>query len=129
MTIRDCINKGRIFAGQEFHTPGQGIHAKKQSPFTLAEVNELQIKIIFPNSIITIRPDHIDRAVGDVREAGGQVRIGAFNGWAKSGTLQRFLQDARGSALQDASYVAPMLVECGIAEYTMLGRAKGVRLV
>jgi hypothetical protein len=31
--------------------------------------------------------------------------------------------------LRTANYVAPVLVGCGVAEYTMEGRAKGVHLV
>ena len=121
--------KRQIYAGQVLLTPGRGLPAMNQKPFTIAKVDDSRIVFEFPSGRIVVRYSGIDLAIREMREAGGRVRIGAAQGWADPGTFQRFLQDAEGNPLRTASYVAPILVECGIAEYTMEGSAKGVRLV
>jgi hypothetical protein len=121
--------KRHISAGQELLTPGRGLPATNQKPFTITKVDDSRIVFGFPSGPIFVRFSEIDHAIRETRKAGGRVRIGGLKGWADPGTLQRFLQDAKGNPLQTASYVAPVLVECGIAEYTMEGRAKGLWLM
>lgn len=121
--------KRHIYAGQVLLTPGRGLPAVNQNPFTVAKVDDSRIVFEFPSGPIFVRYSEIDHAIRETRKAGGRVRIGAAQGWADSGTLQRFLQDAKGNPLRTANYVAPVLVGCGVAEYTMEGRAKGVHLV
>lgn len=121
--------KRHIYAGQVLLTPGRGLPAVNQNQFTIAKVDDSRIVFEFPSGPIFVRYSEIDHAIRETRKAGGRVRIGAAQGWADSGTLQRFPQDAKGNTLRTANYVAPVLVGCGVAEYTMEGRAKGVHLV
>ena len=121
--------KRHIYAGQVLLTPGRGLPAVNQNPFTIAKVDDSRIVFEFPSGPIFVRYSEIDHAIRETRKAGGRVRIGAAQGWADPGTLQRFPQDAKGNTLRTANYVAPVLVGCGVAEYTMEGRAKGVHLV
>ena len=121
--------KHHTYAGQVLLTPGRGLPARNQKPFTIAKVDDSRIVFEFPSGPIFVRYSDIDHAIREMRQAGGRVRIGAAQGWADRGTFQRFLQDAKGNRLRTANYVAPVLVECGIVEYTMEGIAKGVRLI
>ena len=116
-----------IHEGQELYTPGTGSPARGKSKFTIGMIEDTRITFVFERSAIQVSYRHIDYAVCQARRAGGTVRIGSRQGRADSGTLQRFLQDAQGNVLMNASYIAPVLVECGIAEYVMIGRSKGLR--
>ena len=124
-----AIIKRHIYAGQVLSTPGTGLPPSGQRPFPIAKVDDARIVFRFPSGDISIRFREIEYAIAETRKAGGRVRLGGNKGWADPGTLQRFLQCAKGHQQQTVSYVAPVLVECGIAEYTMEGRAKGIRLV
>ena len=118
-----------IYEGQVLLTPGAGDPPIAQRPFTIGAVEDARIVFDFPSGPINVRFNEIEYAISETRKAGGKVRIGANQGWAEPGTFQRFLQDAKGNQLRTANYVAPVLVECGILEYTTEGRAKGVRLL
>ena len=107
--------KRHIYAGQVLLTPGRGLPAVNQNPFTVAKVDDSRIVFEFPSGPIFVRYSEIDHAIRETRKAGGRVRIGAAQGWADSGTLQRFLQDAKGNPLRTANYVAPVLVGWGVA--------------
>ena len=118
-----------IYAGQVLWTPGRGDPPTNQHPFTIRGVTDTRLIFDFPSGPINVGFDEIEYAIAETRKAGGRVCIGAAARWADPGTFQRFLQDAKGNQLRTASYVAPVLVECGIVEYTMEGSAKGVRLI
>lgn len=118
-----------IYPGQVLLTPGRGDPATGQHPFTIGAVEDARIVFDFPSGPINVRFNEIEYAISETRKAGGRVLIGANQGWAKLGTFQRFLQDAKGNQLRTANYVAPVLEECGVLEYTMEGQAKGVRLL
>ena len=118
-----------IYAGQVLLTPGSGDPPTDQSEFTIGAVGELRITFDFPSGPLRVRYDVIKHAISETRKAGGRVRIGATQGQADPGTFQRFLQDEQGNLTQNASFVVPVLVECGILDYTMEGSAKGVRLI
>ena len=118
-----------IYQGQVLWTPGTGDPPIAQRPFTIGAVEDARIVFTFPSGPINVRFNEIEYAVNEMLKVGGRVRIGADNRWAKPGTFQRFLQDAKGNPTRTANYVAPVLVECGILEYTMEGQAKGVRLL
>ena len=76
-----------------------------------------------------VRMSDIAYAIQRARDAGGRERIGAAQGWAEPDTFQWFLQIAKSNQLRTANYVVPVLVECGIAEYIMEGRAKGLHII
>ncbi len=118
-----------IYAGQVLWTPGRGEPPTNRHPFTIMEVTDTRLIFDFLSGPINVRFDEIEYAIAETRKAGGRVRIGAAARWADPGTFQRFLQDAKSNQLRTASYVVPVLVECGIIEYTMEGSAKGVRLI
>ena len=118
-----------IYAGQVLWTPGRGEPPTSQHPFTIKVVTDTGLIFDFPSGPINVSFDEIEYAIAETRKVGGRVRIGADEGWADLGTFQRFLQDAKGNQLRTASYVAPVLEECRIIEYTMEGLAKGVRLI
>ena len=118
-----------IYAGQVLLTPGSGDLPTDQSEFTISEVGDLRITFDFPSGPLRVRYDVIEYAISATRAAGGRVRIGSIQGQADPGTFQRFLQDQQGNLTQNASYVVPVLVECGIMGYTMEGSAKGVQLI
>lgn len=118
-----------IYQGQVLWTPGTGDPPTGQRPFAIAAVEDARIVFDFPSGPINVRFNEIEYAISETRNAGGRVRIGANQGWAEPGTFQRFLQDAKGNQLRTANYVVPVLVECGILDYSMEGRAKGVMLI
>lgn len=127
-----AIIQSKIHIGQTLLTPGQGQRAHNARPFRIIACDEERITFEHPSSAFSLAFDVIEAAVSEVRKAGDSVPIGSVFGWAAPGTFQRYLQDARGpkgGQGQTASYVAPLLVECGIAEYTMIGQAKGLRLI
>ena len=123
-----AIIKRHIYEGQMLCTPGHGMAATGRRQFHIDRIDDLRILFRVP-SVISSRFSEIESAVVETRQAGGRVRLGGFNGLADPGTLERFLQEARGNDTRTVTYVAPVLVQCGIAEYTMEGRAKGIRLV
>ena len=123
-----AIIKRHIYEGQLLYTPGRGLPPSGQSQFRIDRIDDLRVVFRVP-SVISSRFSEIENAIAETRKAGGRVRLGGFNGLADPGTLERFLQEARGNATRTVTYVAPVLVECGIAEYTLEGGAKGIRLV
>ena len=127
--LAEIINR-HIHAGQELWTPGRGIPPRLQSPFRIAAVNDERIIFEFPpgESCVLVRIKAIEDAIRQTHDAGGEVPLGGSQGWAKPGTFHRFLQDAKGSPMRVVTYVAPVVVECGLAEYKMMGQAKGLRL-
>lgn len=125
----EIINR-HIHAGQELWTPGRGIPPRGQSPFKVAAVDDARMIFEFPpgESCVLVRLSAIEDAIIQTRNVGGTVRLGGSQGWAEPGTFHRFLQDAKGSPMRIVTYVAPVVVECELAEYTMIGRSKGLRL-
>ena len=124
-----AIIRRHISAGQVLSTPGRGLPPSGQNPFRIARVDDSRVVFRFPSGEISVPFSEIEHAIAEVRKAGGRVRLGGSQGWADPGTLQRFLQDAKGNQLRTVTYIAPVLAECGIAEYTMEGGAKGIQLV
>ncbi len=120
-TIRDRIRPGQIL-----QSPETGYPPKNQSDFAVTNVGDMGIWVDKLNQWIQF--DVLARVVSEVRAAGGAVLIGSKQGWADGGTLERFLQDARGNNTRTSTYVAPVLVECGIAEYVPQAGAKCIRL-
>ena len=120
--------KSHIRPRQILLTPGTGNPPRNQRRFMIGEVSDCRIVFDFPKSRIVVRFTDIEVAIREMRRAGGEVRIGAYQGWAERGTLENFLQEARGNQLRTANYVAPVLVECGVASYVMNGQAKAIRL-
>ena len=127
--LAEIINR-HIYADQELWTPGTGTPPRRQHPFRVAAVNDERIIFEFPRSdnCVLVRISAIKEAIIQTRNVGGTVLLAGDNRRAEPGTFQIFLQDARGSAKRDVTYVAPVLVECALAEYTMIGQAKGLRL-
>ena len=76
--------KRHIYAGQVLLTPGRGLPAVNQNPFTIAKVDDSRIVFEFPSGPIFVRYSEIDHAIRETRKAGGRVRIGAAQGWADS---------------------------------------------
>ena len=95
--------------------------------FTITEINDAGIKFSKLGQTL-ISWAVIDDAVSTLRNAGGEAEIGGYNGWAKPGTFERFLQDARYNNTRTSTYVAPILVESYIAEYVPKPGAKRIRL-
>ena len=120
-TIRD-----RIRPGQLLQSPGTGYPPQNQVDFAVTDVGDMGIWVDKLRQ--WIRFDVLERVVSEVRATGGAVFIGSKQGWADDGTLERFLQDARGNNTRTSTYVAPILVECGIAEYVPQAKAKRIRL-
>ena len=120
-TIRD-----RIHPGQILQSPGTGYPPKDQRNFEVSDVGNKGIKVEKLGQWIGF--DVLERVVSDVRAGGGEVFIGSKQGWADGGTLERFLQASRGNNKRTSTYVAPVLVECGIAEYVPQAGAKCIRL-
>ena len=120
--------KAHIQPGQILLTPGRGNPARYQRPFTVSEVTDSWVVFSFPNSRILVQFAHIEKALREMRKAGGEAPIGAYQGWANEGTLEQFVQNARGNQQRTANYVAPILVECEVATYTTDKAAKGIRL-
>ena len=125
-TIKRWIDSGQVLL-----TPGRGIPPTHQREFKIGTVGDVRITFDFPKSQVHVWYDEIEHAINETRKAGGRVRIGAYEGRAELGTFQRFLQDAQGKHKQqrNAEYVAAVLEECGISEYTIEGGAKGIRLI
>ena len=99
--------KRHIYAGQVLLTPGRGLPAVNQNQFTIAKVDDSRIVFEFPSGPIFVRHSEIDHAIRETRKAGGRVRIGAAQGWADSGTLQRFPQDAKGNTFANRKLRSP----------------------
>ena len=72
--------KRHIYAGQVLLTPGRGLPAVNQNPFTVAKVDDSRIVFEFPSGPIFVRYSEIDHAIRETRKAGGRVRIGAAQG-------------------------------------------------
>ena len=119
-----------IYVGQELWTPGRGIPPRGQSPFEIAALNDERIIFEFPHreSCLLVRITSIEDAIFQTRDAGGEVLLGGSQGQTEPGTLQSFLESARGNSTRVVTYVALVIVECELAEYTMIGDAKGLRL-
>ena len=126
--IADVI-RTHISQGQRLETPGRGMPARNSRSFTVGGLNETRIYFDFPNTSVAVLFEVIDAAIKRLKNAGGQALIGGAQGWADPGTFQRFLQNAQGNAMRTVNYVAPVLVECGIAQYAMVGNRKAIRLV
>lgn len=120
--IRQRLDSGCILL-----TPGRGYPPIKQQTFSIAAISNTGIKTDKLGQ--EIRFDVLERVVSNVRNAGGDVLIGGKQGWADPGTLERFLQDARGNNTRTSTYAAPILVECGVAEYVPAAGAKRIRLL
>ena len=120
--IRQTLDNGYILL-----TPGRGYPPLKQQPFEVTAITNTGIKV---NRLQQeIRFNILERVVPNVRNAGGEVPVGSKQGWADPGTLERFLQDARGNNTRTSTYAAPILVECGVAEYVPAAGAKRIRLL
>ena len=124
------IIQRHIYVGQELWTPGRGMPPRRQSPFKIAAVNDERVIFEFPHreSCVLVRIAAIENAILQMRDAGGEVVLGGSQGQTEPGTLQSFLEHARGNSTRVVTYVAPVVVECELAEYTMIGDAKGLRL-
>ena len=120
-TVRDHIHRGQILL-----SPGRGYPPHSQEEFTVLEVADTGIKV--SKLAQAIRFGVLDTVICDMRNAGGTVLIGGAQGWAKLGTFERFIQDAVGDQTRRSTYVAPILVECGISEYVPEPGAKRIRL-
>lgn len=119
--------RNRLYPEQTLLSPGSGYPPSRQTPFEVVAISDTGIKV---NKLgEEIRFDVLERVVSDVCNAGDDVIIGGAQGLADSGTLERFLQDARGNTTRTSTYAAPILVECGIAEYVPLPGAKRIRLL
>ena len=112
---------------QTLWTPGQGIPPKNQRPFTILAVDDDGIRVDkLPGKI---HFDWIEYALQLVMSWGGTVPIGSSQGQpAASETLEWCLHVSRGNFTRTATYVAPILVESGLARYVMLGERKGIAL-
>ena len=120
--IRQTLDSGYILL-----TPGRGYPPLKQKPFEVTAITNTGIKV---NRLQQeIRFNILERGVSNIRNAGGEVPVGSKQGWADPGTLERFLQDARGNNTRTSTYAAPILVECGVAEYVPAAGAKRIRLL
>ena len=108
-------------------TPGAGYPPRNQQKFAVTAISDTGIKIDKLGQ--EIRCDVLEGAVSNIRNVGGEVPIGGKQGWADPGTLERFLQDARGNNTRTSTYAAPILVECGVAEYVPAPGAKRIRLL
>ena len=120
--IRQTLVSGCILL-----TPGAGYPPRNQQKFAVTAISDTGIKIDKLGQ--EIRCDVLERVVSNVRNAGGEVPVGSKQGWADPGTLERFLQDARGNNTRTSTYAAPILVECGVAEYVPAPGAKRIRLL
>ena len=120
--IRQTLVSGCILL-----TPGAGYPPRNQQTFEVTAISNVGIKIDKLGQ--EIRFDVLERVVSNVRNAGGDVLIGGKQDWADPGTLERFLQDARGNNTRTSTYAAPILVECGVAEYVPAAGAKRIRLL
>ena len=119
--VRQALGSGCILL-----TPGNGYPPRDQEIFEVITVSDTGVKV---NKLgQEIHFDVLEYAVSGIRDAGGEVRIGSKQGWADSGTLERFLQDARGNNTRTSTYVAPILVMCRIAEYIPAPGAKRIAL-
>ena len=117
----------RLVSGCILLTPGAGYPPRNQQPFEVTAISNVGIKIDKLGQEIHF--DVLRRVVSNVQNAGGDVLIGGKQGWADPGTLERFLQDARGNNTRTSTYAAPILVECGVAEYVPAAGAKRIRLL
>lgn len=117
----------RLPSGSILLTPGAGHPPRNQQKFAVTAISNTGVKIDKLGQ--EIRFDVLERAVSNVRSAGGEVPIGGKQGWADPGTLERFLQDARGNNTRTSTYAAPILVECRVAEYVPAPGAKRIRLL
>ena len=115
-----------IVPGQVLWSPGRGIPAKKQEPFTVLLINDAGVRIDKLGQPISFQ--HIEYAMHRIADWGGTVPIGSRQGWADHETLEWALQVARGNNTRTATYVAPILVETSLARYVMLGRQKAITL-
>ena len=120
--IRQTLDSGHILL-----TPGAGYPPRNQQKFAVTAISDTGIKIDKLGQ--EIRCDVLESAVSNIRNAGGEVPVGSKQGWADPGTLERFLQDARGNNTRTSTYAAPILVECGVAEYVPAAGAKRIRLL
>ena len=120
--IRQTLVSGHILL-----TPGAGYPPRNQQKFAVTAISDTGIKIDKLGQ--EIRCDVLESAVSNIRNAGGEVPVGSKQGWADPGTLERFLQDARGNNTRTSTYAAPILVECGVAEYVPAAGAKRIRLL
>ena len=120
--IRQTLDNGYILL-----TPGAGYPPRNQQKFAVTAISNTGIKIDKLGQEIHF--DVLRRVVSNVQNAGGDVLIGGKQGWADPGTLERFLQDARGNNTRTSTYAAPILVECGVVEYVPVAGAKRIRLL
>ena len=120
--VRQALGSGCILL-----TPGKGYPPRNQKSFAVTAVSNTSVRVDRLTS--EIRFDVLEYAVSGIRDAGGEVPIGGKQDWADNGTLERFLQDARGNNTRTSTYVAPILVASGIAEYVPAPRAKRIRLL
>ena len=116
----------RLYRGQILRTPGIGYPPHGQRDFQVTVVSSTGVKIDKLGQ--EVRFDALEQAVSNIRNAGGDVLIGGKQGWADDGTLERFLQDIRGNNTRTSTYAAPLLVECGIAQYVRAPGPKRIRL-
>ena len=119
--IRSHIQRGQIL-----QSPGSGYPPRNREDFMVTEVGTTGIRVSKLGQPIDFSV--LQRVVSDARNAGGTVNIGSKQGPADPGTLERFIQDAVGDQTRRSTYVAPILVEAGIAEYIPGGGAKRIRL-
>ena len=98
-----------------------------QTDFTITEINNSGMKFSKLGQTL-IGWAVIDSAVSALRNAGGIAEIGGYNGWAKPGTFERFLQNARGNNKRTSTYVVPALVKAGVVNYVAQSRPKHIRL-
>ena len=103
-----AIIKRHIYAGQMLSTPGSGLPPSGQRPFPIAKVDDARVVFRFPSGDIPIRFSEIEYAIAETRKAGGRVRLGGKKGWADPGTLQRFLQCAKGGTNSKPSVMLPL---------------------
>ena len=119
--VRRCIVPAQVL-----WSPGRGIPPRKQEPFTVLDINDAGIRIDKLGQPILFQ--HIEYAIHRIANWGNIVPIGSRQGWAEHETLEWALQVARGNNTRTATYVAPILVETGLARYVMLDRQKGIAL-
>ena len=125
-TSMDPIKRG-LSPGQILWTPGNGTPPKNQRAFRVLAVDQEGIRI--DKLAGQIRFDWVEYALRMVMSWGGTVPIGSSQGIpAAPETLEWGLHVSRGNFTRTATYVAPILVHCGLARYVMMGDRKGITL-
>jgi hypothetical protein len=125
-SVRRAI-ESRLYRGQILKTPGRGYPPISRKKFMVTEVGPRSIKVDKLRQTV-ISYAGVENAVSALCHVGGTAEIGGYNGWAKPGTFERFLQDARESQTRTATYVVPILVEAGVVEYVPRPGPKHIRL-